>query len=119
MQRKSSLLSPVKYTDICKAASAVTSRNDFAQRDAHVFSQPQLQRHPLGLADSGPHIPSLVTANGIYRRTTGTLETRSLRDSRHKGFRMYCDGTDLKVSSCPTLVSQDVSYSANSSAVSE
>jgi hypothetical protein len=85
---KSSLLSLVKYTDICKAARAVTSRNDFAQRDAHVLSRSQLQRHPLGLADSGPHIPSLVTANGIYRRTTGTLETRSLRDSRHKGFRM-------------------------------
>jgi glycerol dehydrogenase-like iron-containing ADH family enzyme len=32
---------------------------------------------------------------------------------------MYCDGTGLKVSSCPTLVSQDVPISANSSAVSE
>jgi hypothetical protein len=62
MQRKASHLSPPKDTNMCKAGKAVTARNDFAQRDAHVRSRPQVQRHLLGLADSGLHIPSLVTA---------------------------------------------------------
>jgi hypothetical protein len=109
--RKSSLLSPAKYTDICKADRAVTSKNDFAQRGAHVLSLAQLQRHPLGLADNGPHILSLMAA-----MVRSKMASWGIVD---KAFALYCDGTGLKISSCPTLVSQDVPFSANSSAASE
>ena len=111
-------MSPAKYTDICKADRAVTSRNDFAQRDAHVLSRAQLQRHPLGLADNGPHILSLIAAMAYIgaRLVRSKMASWGIVD---KAFALYCDGTGLKISSCPTLVSQDVPFSANSSAASE